>query len=387
MVKPIRIVHLITSLDVGGAEMMLYRLLACLKRSNYESRVISLLPAGSVGEKIAEQGVPVLSLGMAPGQPSLGAFSRLVKELRQFQPDILQTWLYHADLMGLFAGRLAGVPDVIWNLRASDADMSRYRPLSGWTLRACARLASRPRAVITNSTAGRIHHEKIGYKPRRWVLISNGVDIERFKPDLSARSAVRLELGLDADTFLIGYIARYDPLKDHLTFLRAAGHLTERYPDAHFLLCGLNISWDNHELVSFIDSNRLRPRVHLLGSRDDIPRITAALDIATSASISEGFSNVIVEAMACGVPCVVTNVGDSADIVGETGVVVQPSDPLALAEGWMQLINASNAEQKKLGNADRQRVRQRFSLDRITRQYEDLYQNIVLVRRMVYKKS
>lgn len=356
--------------------MMLYRLLTRIEQSDYQSRVISLLTAGPIGEKIAEQGIPVLSLGMTPGKPSLGAFFHLVRELRQFQPDILQTWLYHADLMGLFAGRLSGVPDVIWNLRASDADMSRYRPLSGWTLRACARLSSRPRAVVTNSAAGRIHHEKIGYKPRRWVLIPNGVDIERFKPDPSARSAVRLELGLDADTFLIGYIARYDPLKDHLTFLRAAGQLIERYPVAHFLLCGMNITWDNQALVRLVDSNGLRERIHLLGSRDDMPLITSALDAATSASISEGFSNVIVEAMACGVPCVVTDVGDSAAILGETGVVVQPSDPLALAEGWMQLINASNAERKKLGDDARQRVRQRFSLDRITRQYEDLYQSV-----------
>jgi glycosyltransferase involved in cell wall biosynthesis len=376
MNKLIRILHLVTTLDVGGAEIALYRLLASMDHSKFDCRVISLVHPGSVGEKITALGVVVESLNMERGRPSYNALCRLTSLLRKFQPHILQTWLYHADLLGIIAGRLSGVPSIIWNLRASDMDMSRYRALSGWTRRACALLSSWPQAIVTNSSAGRAYHESIGYRPRRWEMIPNGIDLERFRPDNVACSSVHHELGLDANTILIGYVARYDPMKDHGTFFQAAKMLMARDSDIHFLLCGNDIVWDNAALVQLIDAAGLRDRVHLLGNRADIPRITSALDVATSASISEGFANVILEAMACGVPCVVTDVGDSASIVGETGVVVAPGNPRALYTGWSQLITMDAVVRQKLGATAHERVSQQYRLGKITQQYEALYQSI-----------
>lgn len=379
MSRPIRIIHLITTLDVGGAEMALFRLLERMDRNNFQNRVVSLVPHGLVGERLIELGIPVESLGMAHGRPSFAALYRLFRLLRQFRPDVLQTWLYHADLLGLVAGRLIGAPAVIWNLRASDMDMSQYRRLSGWTVRICSMLSRYPQALVVNSMAGLRYHEGIGYKPRRWVLIYNGIDTERFKPDLVARRTIRDELGLDAKTVLIGYIARYDPMKDHKTFLRAARCMLDWQPEAHFLLCGKDITWSNPTMVSLIEHLGLRQRVHLLGLREDISRITSALDLATSTSaFGEGFPNVVAEAMACGVPSVVTDVGDSASIVGNTGLIVLPRDPQELAKGWIRLVDMGSARCRTLGDAARERIQELFSIERMVQAYDELYRETVL---------
>ena len=250
----------------------------------------------------------------------------------------MQTWLYHADLLGLLAGKLARVPVVVWNLRCSDMDMQHYSWISTLVIRVLAALAPVPQAVLVNSEAGRRWHERLGYNPRSWVHIPNGFDLSRFCPDEKARSRFRRGMALSSDAVLIGLIARYDPMKDHATFLQAAHLLLESDSRAHFVLVGSDITWENTELTATIRSAKYGKHFHLLGDRDDVPRIMAALDMVTSSSCSEGFPNTIGEAMACGVPCVVTDAGDSALVVGDTGMVVPVKNPQALAEGWQQMI-------------------------------------------------
>lgn len=371
------IVHLITGLSIGGAEIALFRLVERLNRKTFRSQVISMTSIGVIGEAIKTLGIPVLALGMIPGRPDPLALLRLAAWLRQNKPDLIQTWLYHADLLGLFASGLAGRPPVVWNLRASDMDMSQYRRLSSWTVRACARLSRKPRAVIVNSQAGRRYHEQIGYRPRRWVLIPNGIDTNQFKPDGAAKVSVRQELGLESTALLIGYVARFDPMKDHETFLRGARNLLETNPEVHFMLCGSDVNADNPTIASLVESLGIKQHVHLLGRREDIPRLTAALDIACSASVSEGFPNVVAEAMACGVPSVVTDVGDSAMIVGETGLVVPSKDPRALAKAWLELIQMGSDERVALGLAARRRVEEHYNLPQIVSQYQKLYEELL----------
>jgi len=256
-------------------------------------------------------------------------------------------------------------------------DMSHYRRLSGWTVRLCALLSGWPQAVIVNSVAGSAFHAQYGYRPRQWALIPNGIDTQHFHPDASARQEVRRELGLAPEALLIGLIARFDPMKDHATFLRAAGHLACVEARAQFVLVGEHVTVDNPELSALIAQSQLSGRVHLLGPRSDMPRLTAALDIASSSSISEGFPNVIGEAMACGVPCVVTDVGDSARIVEETGIVVPPRNPLALMEGWQKLIGLGKAGRQQMGWMARERIQQYYSLERIVQRYENFYMSLV----------
>ena len=374
----IKILHLITGLNTGGAEVSLYRLLGHMDRSRFENRVISLIPVGEIGEKIRALGIPVTSLGLRPGQFSLAALWLLARELRRERPDILQTWMYHADLLGLLAAKLSGIQQVVWNIRSSIIDTSLYRPLTGLVIRLCSRLSGLPRAIIVNSHAGREFHANFGYHPRRWVLIPNGIDLDLFRPDENARRSVRAELGLDLRMMLIGMLARYDPMKGHADFLHAAGLLTRSGVDAQFLLAGQAVSPDNETLNALILEEGLGGYVHLLGRRDDIHSLDAALDILAMPSvIGEGFPNVVAEAMACGVPCAVTDVGDAAFLVADTGRVVPPRDPAALADALMVLVRSGADYRHRLGESARRRVVENFSLAKMVTAYEDLYESLL----------
>ena len=374
--KRIKILHVITSLDVGGAELVLYRLVKNMNAARFENQVVSLVHPGKVGEKIQALGVGVFSLEMRTGHPDLGGLFRLVGLISRESPDLLQTWLYHADLLGLLAARTRGVP-VLWNIRSSNLDMTHYRRLSGMVLKVCIRLSGWPAAVVVNSSAGQAFHEHLGYHPRRWVYIPNGIDTDQFRPDLSARAALRNELGLASDALLIGLIARFDPMKDHENFMLASGLLAAKEPDVHFVLAGNEVDSLNPFFGNYLERNELRGRLHLLGQREDMPNLMAALDIATLSSYGEGFPNTIAEAMSCGTPCVVTDTGDSAYLVEKTGIVVAPKDPQALAEGWQQMIALGTEGRKALGAAARRRIQQNFQQDEITRQYERLYESLM----------
>jgi len=232
--------------------------------------------------------------------------------------------------------------------------------------------------IVLNSERGKKVHISKGYDGRRMVVIPNGFDPELFKPDEAARASVRRELGLSENLILVGLIARCDPMKDHETFFRGAGLLIRRLPAVHFLLGGAGVSTENPPLAQMARKNGLDGRVHFLGPRDDIPRLTAALDLGTSASVfGEGFCNAIGEAMACGVPCVATDVGDSAPIIGHTGRVVPPRDASALADAWASLLGMPEKDRRALGAAARERIASLFQLRQIIRKYKELYLQIV----------
>ena len=372
----IRVAHLITDLSTGGAELMLRRLLEKMDRNYFSNLVISLSDVGPVGQDILKLGIPVASLGMSPGRPSPASIWRLVRLLRHHRPQLLQTWLYHADLLGLVAAGLSGRPKVVWNLRCSNMDLTQYSQMTGLIVRACAALSPLPYAVVANSEAGRRYHQSVGYRPRRWELIPNGFDLDRFRPDPSARGRLRAELGVPEDAPLIGLVARFDPMKDHRTFLEAAAVVHRRYEAVDFVLCGTRVDRGNVPLAQRVQALGLDSVTHLLGERYDVPNITAALDVACSSSITEGFPTAVGEAMACGVPCVVTDAGDSALLLGDGGIVVPPRDPAALAEALGELMQAGSAGRAELGRLGRERVERHYSLPAIVDRYERLYKEL-----------
>ena len=224
--------------------------------------------------------------------------------------------MYHADLIGGMAAKLAGGIPVTWGIRHCNLSREDNRWLTLQTVKACARMSGwLPVKIICNSEASRKAHVAVGYANEKMLVIHNGSDLATFKPDPAAREVIRKELEIPKDAPLIGLVGRFDPQKDHRTFVQAAALLLRERPDVHFLLCGDDVTWDNRQLARWIREAGISDRCHLLGHRDDVPRIMAALDIAASSSVGESFANVIVEAMSCGVPCVVTDVGDSALIV------------------------------------------------------------------------
>jgi glycosyltransferase involved in cell wall biosynthesis len=351
-----QLLHVITGLGMGGAERMLVRLLGAMDRARFPARVVSLTDLGALGPEIAALGVPVEALGMRRGVPDPRGLTRLRRIVRESRPDVVQSWLYHADLMSCFAGakRLA------WNLRCSDMDFARYGRSTRWAVRALARLSGQPDAVLCNAEAGRRLHESLGYHPRRWEIVPNGFDLQRFRPDPTARARLWAMLGLPEDAVVIGLVARLDPQKDHATAFAAL----ERVPEAHLVCIGRDVPAPS-------------PRVHALGERSDVDALVPGFDIATlSSAFGEGFPNVLGEAMACGVPCVTTDVGDAGAIIGDTGFVVPLRDPAALAAGWQRMIALGPEGRARLGTAARERVVANWSIATIARRYEDIYASL-----------
>lgn len=375
--SPVKIIHVITCLSTGGAEMMLYKLLVSIDRTRFDPTVVSMLDGGDIAPRIEALGIPVRMLHMRRGVPDIRAFAEMRRIVATVRPRMMQTWLLHADLMGGIAGAIAGVP-VIWNIRHSVLDPAAMPRMTRITERSCAVLSTFvPRTVICCSGASRQRAATLGYDPRKLLVIPNGFDLSAFRPDPSARRSVRGELRISADAPLVGLVARYDPNKDHNTFLAAAQRVHEVRPDVHFLLCGREVDPTNAVLARQVSASGLKAVVHLVGERRDVSRIQAALDLGCSSSVGEGFPNAIGEAMACGVPCVVTDVGDSAEIVGETGRVVRPRAPMELAEAVLALLSMKREERRRLGAMATARIETRYELRAIARRYEDLYQAVI----------
>lgn len=371
-----KIVHIITGLNSGGAEIMLLKLLSGMQRTGLTHAVISLGDRGVMASRLEEIGIQVLTCGMTPGRINPFKFLKLVAMLRRLKPDLVQTWLYHADLLGGLAARLAGTPRVYWNIRHSNLDPDKNKRHTLWTVRTNA-LLSRwvPDAIVCNSSNSVAIHQGVGFDPGKFIVIPNGFDLQRFRPDALARASVREELKLAPHTRLVGLVARFDPLKNHRGFVQAASRVAQLVPDTAFILAGTDVDASNTALAGWIREAGLAERVHLLGRREDIPRLTASLDVAVCCSWGEGFPNAIGEAMACAVPCVVTNVGDCASIVGDTGWVVQSGDMAGLAQCITEALGLPAQAWQARGAAARQKVTDRYSLPAVVSQYEAQYLN------------
>jgi glycosyltransferase involved in cell wall biosynthesis len=358
--------------------MMLYKTVTRLNPDYFDSTVIAMTKPGKVGEMLVKKGMPVLSLGMTRGRPDPAGMWKLYRLLKRLRPQILQTYMYHADLLGYLVGRWVGVPVIVWNIRCSNMDFSCYRRTTRWTSQLSARLSAGVDLILVNSWAGREVHVQLGYNAEKMVVVPNGVELDRFRPDRARYLQVRQELGLDSEARLVGLVARFDPMKDHKNFLQAAAKVLLRYPQTFFLLVGRGTDGDNPFLKKMVESSGIDTNhLFLLGERNDIPRINAALDVAVSSSaFGEGFSNAIGEAMACGVPCVVTDVGDSGRIVDDTGLVVPPRDPERLSRAILDLLELEPAAYLRRSKVAVARIKNHFAIDLITGKMEELYQKL-----------
>jgi glycosyltransferase involved in cell wall biosynthesis len=354
---------------------MLCRIVERMDRSRFESVVISLLPGGALREAIETAGIVVESVNMDSASSTGAAAVRLARALRRFRPTVLQTWLCHADLLGLAVGTMTGVPYIMWNLRSTKSCIR-----SPLLQRLHGVLSRYPKGVVVNSLRGRAMHEDAGYAPRAWHHIPNGFDTSYFRPMPECARAMRAQLHIPENALVVGMIARYHPNKDHGLFFSAAFPLTKSVSDAYFVLAGPDIVESNRDLMSLVDP-AIRGRVRLIGPRSDIPELLSAFDIATMASGHiEGFPNVVGEAMSCGVPCVVTDSGDAGQIVASTGWCVPVSDIDALVGAWRAALEMPAEARRELGRQARQRIVDHFSLDRIVAQYEELYASTIAER-------
>jgi glycosyltransferase involved in cell wall biosynthesis len=370
------VVHLITGLCVSGTPAMLIKL-AQAAAGRVRMTVIGMTPDRQSVAPLEALGIPVHTLDMRRGRPSPRAFWKLCSLLRRDPPDVLQTWLYHADLMGLAAAKaVVGCP-VVWNIRHATLTPGVDSRSTLLAARMSAKLSRRgPAAIAVNSRTGLEVHAAAGYDRSKLVLIPNGFDLERFRPDSVARSAIRRKLGIADDAPAIGLLARYSSLKGHPTFIDAMRRVHAARPDAQFMLCGSGIDRSNAELASLIDATGCPERFHLLGERRDVPAVQAALDLAVSASTSEAFSNSIGEALACGVPVVTTDVGDSADLVGDAGRIVPIGDSAAMAAGCLELLSLDAGSRMAIQRQARERMAERFEIGVIAERYLQLWSDV-----------
>ncbi len=377
MSNPIRITHLITGLNAGGAEIMLLRLLSATDRARFDADVISMMEIGNIGDKIRDLGFRVRTLGLRRDRPNPLALPKLLSWLRQRRPDVLATWMYHANFLGSLAAPFAGGMPVVWGVHHGHLDTTIERPRTVMVARACGWMSWRMVSkIICCSECTRQEHLVLGYDPSKMIVIRNGFDMTAFHPDRSGRAELRRSLQIEEDAPMLFFAGRFHAQKDFPNFIAAAAILQQRMPTARFVLCGYEVTWQNPKLAGWIDDAGLRDCFRLLGIRDDVPQLLNASDIFCSASTGEGFSLAIGEAMSCGIPCVVTDVGDSAFQVADTGRAVPKSNPQAFADGCSSLLEMPADQRIALGLSARRRIEDHFALARVTEQYQQLYESV-----------
>lgn len=370
-----RVLFVVTGLHTGGAERQLLRLLTGLGNDEIQPAVVSLCPRGPVSCDIESLGVPLWHLDLERLAWLPRAWVRLRSIVRDVRPDVIQGWMYHGNLAALLARRVASRARLMFGIRQSLYDLSREKLVTRWVIRRNAVHSREVCRVVYNSHTARQQHEALGFARGQGVVIDNGFDTAAFRPDRDARHSVRRELGLDDETPLVGLVARAHAMKGHTVFLRAAERVAARYPEVHFLLAGRDVVPDEPQFKDWVTKPCLENRLHLLGERRDIPRLTAALDLACSSSWGEAFPNSLAEAMACGVPCVTTDVGDARRIVGNTGWVVPvgEAEAFAAAIGAALTAKTNPSEWVVRQRAARQRIIDAFGIDRMVARYRAIW--------------
>jgi len=377
--------HIITDLDTGGAEMMLYKLLAAHRYTadcEVESMVITLMECGPVADRIELLGVPVMSLGMRQGEkPGLDVIRKLFRQTHQFRPQVIQGWMYHGNIAATLArlSLLTGGADMhlYWNIRQTLYDFANEKRMTRLLIRLSVWLAWLPKTIIYNSYVSAAQHVAVGFPVTKRRVIGNGFDLERFIPDLKAGRRQRDRLGISENAWVVGHVSRFHPMKGHAMLLRAAAHVVEQLPQGNsvrFVLIGRGVDADEPQLTDQIDLLQLTNHVLLLGEQSEIPALMTCFDLVVSPSAwGEGFPNVIGEAMACGCPCVVTDVGDSAEVVGRGGIVVDIDDDKTMAEAILSLLQDVETREK-MAVAAVSRVSEKYGIYQVAGQYLELYQ-------------
>lgn len=374
--RALRILFLTRSLGFGGAERQLVELAKALHQRGHAVTVAESYAPGPLTPELVAAGVRTRSLGKT-GRWDLTGFTRsLVALVKDERPDVLHSYLVEPNILAAAVKARFPRLKVVWGIRASNMDFAKYGLVSRMSFATSALLSRVPDRIIANSHAGVTFHAEHGYPRAAMHVVPNGIDVGRFTPDPEARRAERATLGVDDGTLLIGVMGRLDVMKDHPTFLRAVAlHAPPERLDVRYLVTGSGPAAYVAEMQRLAQELGVEDRVVWQGPRTDAQRVLNALDIMTSTSaFGEGFPNVVGEAMACGVPCVVTDVGDSGVVVGSTGIVVPPGAAEGVAEGWATLAGRLSPE---LSTACRSRIAEEFSVDRLAERTVAVLRDVV----------
>lgn len=357
-----KIMFLVRSLDMGGAERQLISLAIGLHEIGHHVSVAIFYSGGKLEPELEGSGVTIHRLEKTGRWDLFGFGKKLVKLLKSQQIDIFHSYLPGANIVAAFSKPLLGKTPVVWAVAASNMDMSCYDRLARFTYWLEARLARFADLIISNSKSSLICAVQRGFPEKNMIVLPNPHDIEQFKNDDDGRQRVRHEWGAIDKDILIGTVARLDTMKDHPNFIQAASILSKEREDVRFACVGDGPDDYKSELHELMAQLGLNDRFVWPGPRQDMPDVYSALDINTcSSAFGEGLPNAIGEAMSCGTPCVVTDVGDCARIVGDIGEVVPPGSPDALADGWRKMIERLSSEGDAVGQRSRERIVNKFS--------------------------
>lgn len=375
-----KLLHIITGLGTGGAEIMLERL-TTLSSEDVRHEVISLRGVGTVGERLRTAGITVTSIDMI-GLSAPLAFVRLVSAIRRSRPDVVQTWMYHSDVIGGLAARIAGVRSIAWGVRTADVRLGiSLKRGTILMLRAGARLSrTLPQRIVYVAEAARRSHEGAGYDPAKSVVIHNGFALPDRAALATAAAAIRQAAGIPVDALLVGTAGTFTAQKNQVGFVAACAPLMAARSDVHVALIGSGNVADNPVLAEAIAASGAPERIHMLGERRDVPACLIALDLFCLASRGEGFPNVVGEAMAVATPVLVTDVGDAALLVGDTGTVVPADDAYALASAIADLANLPRGALTERGSAARVRIERHFTMTQAKDRYLMLYRSLLAER-------
>ncbi len=375
------VLHVITGLGQGGAESMLHKLVAAARRADpsVAHAVVSLGDIGVVGARMLDEGIPVISLGMRGAASVPRALRALSRRIRQL-PDasVVQTWMYHADLVGGLAARLAGQRNIVWSVRQTGSDAKHLGRATLAVIRGCAALSHHvPQRIVCNTGAALPVHARWGYAAERFVVLPNGFDTQAFAPDPAARQSLRRAWGVSDDEVVVGMVGRLHPIKGHSTFIEAASLLAARMPNARFLMVGEGVMNDP-SLAQLVARHGLGERCRALPPTAEVSKVMNAIDILCLSSLAEGFPNVIGEAMSCGTPVASTDVGEAGALIDDPLRLAPPGDPAALAVCLERLVAAGPAQRRAIGQRDRQRIIENYGIDAVWARYRTLYDEVVM---------
>ena len=364
--RPVRLLFLTRSLSYGGSERQLIALAKGLRKRGASVAVATFYSGGSLRRELESTGVSVESLGKRARWDVLGFFWRLLRLVHRIQPTILHGYLATANILTVLLKLFYPSAKIVWGLRASNMELERYgyiEQIQSWVE---CKLSHFSDLIVVNSHAGFDFAARKGFSQDKMVVIQNGIDVDRFHPDSVSRNGMRQAWGISDRDQLIGLVGRLDPMKGHDTFIKAATLLSRGRDNIRYVCVGDGPEVFKQKLVALSKEVGLGHRLIWVSASDDVGAIYNALDLVTScSSYGEGFSNVIGEAMACGRPCVVTDVGDAKRIVGDTGYVVVPGNPAALAAAWQVALEAGGDEKARCGQRARERIIEQFSLERL----------------------
>lgn len=358
-VRQMNILFFVGSLHYGGAERQLVVLARELHQRGHRVSVAVFYPGGPLETYLQEASVRMISLNRRGRWDLLGFLVRLIRTVRAERPDLVHAYI--VDLMTVFVQPFVPSMKIVWSIRGSSMDFSRYDWLCGLSYMLTCWLSKSADLIISNSHAGRRDRVADGYPADKTVVIPNGIDTNRFVPNLEARERVRAQWGVGGDEVLIGLVGRLDPQKDHETFLQAAVLLLEEKRHVRFVCVGDGPSEYSEALQDRAKTLGLYDHIMWVGKQSQMADIYNAFDLlVNSSSYGEGFANVLGEAMACGVPCVATDVGDSGLVIGDMGRLVPHKDPVALKTAMLQVL-----DRKPPAAEVRRRILERFTLEHL----------------------